>query len=146
MQGRTVAVGVERISVVNELDPPYTGQQADFRPNDTDNDSNIDHKKIKSISLRSGDVLDGISLGFTDGSSTPWRGGQGGVASQFILADGETIAIDSQFTLLTHTLDEDITQVAVSHSGTQIQRLKFITSNGRSHIRKAGVYAHLSTL
>lgn len=49
---------------------------------------NIDDKKIKKVRVRSGEWVDGFALDYTDGTSTPWPGGNGGVAQEFALADG----------------------------------------------------------
>lgn len=35
-------------------------------------------KAISTVHIRSGADIDGIALGFTDGSYTPWHGGYGG--------------------------------------------------------------------
>ncbi|KAJ7105044.1 hypothetical protein C8R44DRAFT_333416 [Mycena epipterygia] len=83
----------------------------------TDNDSGIDHKVIRKVKVRSGAIVDGLCFEFADGSSTPWRGGQGGVPQEFVLQD-----------------KEDITQILVCSNGTVIQKLSFITSNGRQSI------------
>jgi hypothetical protein len=48
-------------------------------------------KIIKKITCRSGWYIDGISVQFTDGSSTPWHGGNGGVEQSFDLVDGEVM-------------------------------------------------------
>ncbi|KIO28093.1 hypothetical protein M407DRAFT_231350 [Tulasnella calospora MUT 4182] len=81
----------------------------------TDNDSNIDSKRIKKIKIRCGDIIDGIGLEFSDGSSTPWRGGQGGGYHEFVLFDGE-----------------DIVQMNVCSFNRQVSKMKFLTSTGRS--------------
>ncbi|KAJ7843656.1 hypothetical protein B0H14DRAFT_2585640 [Mycena olivaceomarginata] len=44
----------------------------------TDNDTGIDNKVIRKVSMRSGDIVTGLSLQFSNRSSAPWRGGQGG--------------------------------------------------------------------
>jgi hypothetical protein len=54
-----------------------------------DSDSGAAYKKIKKIECRSGWYLDGIRVHFTDGSSTPWRGGNGGNLREFVLLEGE---------------------------------------------------------
>jgi hypothetical protein len=53
-----------------------------------DNDSGCDVKNIKKIVCQSGWYLDGIQFLYTDGSSTPWRGGSGGNRHEFELMDG----------------------------------------------------------
>ncbi|KAJ7450632.1 hypothetical protein FB451DRAFT_1052192 [Mycena latifolia] len=83
----------------------------------TDHDSGIDYKFIRKVKVRSGTIVDGLCFEFTDGTSTPWRGGQGGVPQEFLLQD-----------------KEDITQILVCSNGTVIQKLSFITSNGRQSI------------
>ncbi len=78
--------------------------------------------------------MDGFAVDFTDGSSTPWRGGQGGVPLEFTLDEG---GIPSAYLFL-HTNDiiclgeigEDITGILISYDDQQIRRMRFISSNG----------------
>ncbi|KAF8215431.1 hypothetical protein K438DRAFT_1955410 [Mycena galopus ATCC 62051] len=83
----------------------------------TDNGSGIDQKIICKVIVRSGSIVDGLQFQFSDGTLTPWRGGQGGVRQEFALQD-----------------KEDITQILVCSNGTVIQKLSFITSKGRQSI------------
>jgi hypothetical protein len=54
-----------------------------------DTDSGCAYKKIQKIVCRSESTLDGIQLCFTDGSSTPWRGGNGENVKEFVLVEGQ---------------------------------------------------------
>ncbi|KAF7369620.1 hypothetical protein MVEN_00292800 [Mycena venus] len=83
----------------------------------TDNDTGVDHKIIRKVIVKSGSIVDGLQFQFADGTFTPWRGGKGGVQQEFALQD-----------------KEDITQVLVCSNGAVIQKLSFITSNGRQSI------------
>ncbi|KAJ6449603.1 hypothetical protein C8R47DRAFT_999151 [Mycena vitilis] len=80
----------------------------------SDNDSSVDSKVIHKVQVRVRDVVEGISLEFTDGSATPWRGGKTGTLQEFVLHDGE-----------------DITRVSICSDGTVIQKLSFHTSFGQ---------------
>ncbi|KZT08156.1 uncharacterized protein LAESUDRAFT_697655 [Laetiporus sulphureus 93-53] len=72
-------------------------------------------KVIKMIDIRSYDAIDGMALGFTDGSYTDWRGGYGGrLNSPFELCPGE-----------------NITQVLVHFDNDYIRAVRFRTSRGR---------------
>lgn len=81
----------------------------------TDYNCNVDLKTIKKIKIRCGDIIDGLGLEFTDGTSTPWRGGQGGAYYEFVLLEGE-----------------DIIQMNVCSVDRHVSRMKFLTSTGRS--------------
>lgn len=84
----------------------------------SDNDSSVDSKVIHKVQVRVRDVVEGISLEFTDGSATPWRGGKTGTLQEFVLHDGE-----------------DITRVSICSDGTVIQKLSFHTSFGQFRLR-----------
>lgn len=83
--------------------------------NETDNVPDIDTKYIQKIRFSTGDVVDGLAIDYTDGTSTEWHGGQGGHASEFELSNGE-----------------DITQIQVCFDNQFIRGLQFTTSNGTS--------------
>ncbi|KAL0572736.1 hypothetical protein V5O48_009236 [Marasmius crinis-equi] len=83
----------------------------------TDNTSRTDQRVIKQVNIRSGDLIDAISLDFTDGSTSGCHGGGGGVARSFALSSGE-----------------DITHVLVTTDGNNISALQFITSKGRDSV------------
>jgi hypothetical protein len=54
-----------------------------------DSDVGCTTRAIQKIVVRSGEILDGYQLIFTDGSTAPWRGGHGGTRQEFVLAPGE---------------------------------------------------------
>lgn len=83
--------------------------------NETDNVPDIDTKYIQKIRFSTGDVVDGLAIDYTDGTSTEWHGGQGGHASEFELSNGE-----------------DITQIQVCFDNQLIRGLQFTTSDGTS--------------
>jgi hypothetical protein len=66
-----------------------------------DSDAGCATKTIQRIICRSGDILDGIQLCFTDGSSTLWRGGQGRRSFTFtmIIANYKPGGVQQQFDL-----------------------------------------------
>ena len=78
-----------------------------------DNASNADAKVIRQLRIRSGGWIDGLALDFTDGTSTPWHGGQGGTYQTFTLQSGE-----------------DFTWIRVTANEKYITGLCFGTSKG----------------
>ena len=89
-------------------------------------------KTIKKITCRSGWYLDGITIQFTDGSSTPWHEGYDGVE----LLNGEYINFPRNLLrLISEFLGEDITQVLVCSTDSLITKIKFITSKGKGCIQ-----------
>jgi hypothetical protein len=95
-----------------------------------DSDSGASYKDIKKIECRSGWYLDGIRVHFTDGSSTPWRGGNGGNLGEFELLEGGPILYFADSQLIHTSLGEDISQVVVTHNNSLILGIQFITSKG----------------
>lgn len=79
----------------------------------SDNASNADAKVVRQLRIRSGGWIDGLALDFTDGTSTPWHGGQGGNYHTFTLESGE-----------------DFTHIRVTANDTYITGLQFGTSKG----------------
>ena len=75
-----------------------------------------DEKVIRKVIVRSGAIVDGLCFEYTNGERTPWYGGQGGVQQEFELQD-----------------KEDIIQVLICSDNSVVQKLSFITSNGRVH-------------
>lgn len=82
---------------------------------ETDNVPDINTKYIQKIRFSTGDVVDGLAVDYTDGTSTEWHGSQGGHASEFELSNGE-----------------DITQIQVCFDNQFIRGLQFTTSDGAS--------------
>jgi hypothetical protein len=78
-----------------------------------DSDAGCAAKVIQKVIVHAGEVLDGYQLVFTDGSSTPERGAQGGTKQEFILANGE-LCFHARSCLLTlvlrrgHHADHDL--------------------------------------
>ena len=102
-------------------------------------------KTIKKITCRSGLYLDAISIQFTDGSSTPWHGGDGGVEQSFELVDGQCAFPLESTSLICGLLGEDITQALVYSTDSLITKIKFITSKGEAarHGPRRGLIACL---
>ncbi|KAK7444519.1 hypothetical protein VKT23_015197 [Stygiomarasmius scandens] len=80
----------------------------------TDNNSRSDERVIRQINIRSGSLIDAISLDFTDGTTTGWHGGSGGSQFSFSLSEGE-----------------DITHILVTTDSSSVSALQFTTSKGR---------------
>ena len=80
----------------------------------TDNCTGIDAKAIRKIHIKADQVINGISLEYDDGTTTPWHGSQTEEEHHFTLHKGE-----------------DITQIYVSFNDKHVQGLQFITSKGK---------------